>query len=108
VPPELPGTPQACQKSIITGFAAPSGPVRPHAPAPLATSARPPAIPALIAASVARHDRAALGAERGVGRHGRKLQFLLRVGFGGAKLGGGAAEHGALGLLLRYERPCTV
>ena len=50
---------------------------------PLATPARSPAIPAFVAASVARHDGAALGAQRRI-RHGRrKGQILLRIGLGG-------------------------
>ena len=74
----------------------------------LAAAAGAAAVAALVAASVARHDGAALGTERGVGRDGRKRQLLLRVGLGGAKIAGGAAGHGVVRLLLRYEHPCTL
>ena len=55
-----------------------------NANAPLATPARPAAVAALIAASIAGHDGSAFGAERGVlhRRDWSKGQRLLRVGFG--------------------------
>ena len=53
---------------------------------PLTTSAGSAAVPALVARSVARHDTATFGAERGVADYiGFKLQGSLRIGFGNAQ-----------------------
>src|ERR1035441_6548518 len=49
----------------------------------LAAAAGAAAIGALVAASVARHDGAALGTQRRIGHHRRKGQVLLRIGLGG-------------------------
>src|ERR1017187_6295970 len=57
----------------------------------LAAPARPAAISALVAASVAGHDGAAFGAQGGVGHRWRERQLLLRVGLGGAQRAGGFA-----------------
>src|ERR1035437_3367506 len=52
----------------------------------LAAAAGAAAIAALIAASVARHDGAALRTQRGIRGHGGvERQFLLRAGFGGTQ-----------------------
>src|ERR1022692_1347511 len=53
----------------------------------LATPAGAAAIAALIAASIARHNRAALRAQRRIRNHRRERQLLLRIGFGSAQVG---------------------
>src|SRR5579871_7000579 len=67
----------------------------------LAAPARSAAIPALVAAPVAGHDGAALGAERGVCDYRGKRQCLLRVRFGRAKLESLAGFRG--GVFLAQE-----
>src|ERR1035441_4280758 len=58
----------------------------------LAATAGPAAVPALVAASVAGHDRAAFGAHGGVGDRRCERQFLLRAGFGRAQRAGRIAR----------------
>ena len=55
-------------------------------PGGLATPARPSAVAALVAASIAGHDGAAFGAQGGVGDGRGEGQRLLRVGFGGTQV----------------------